>query len=90
MNKIQETIDKVRKCKEHYVNLQKFEDATNWRDVERNLIRVNEGDDSLDTFLEQFKCSEYRNFDEIYKVIRPLANFLRKEKISKIERIYNE
>ena len=24
MSKIQETIDKVRKCKEHYVNLQKF------------------------------------------------------------------
>ena len=54
MSKIQETIDKIRKCKEHYVNLQKFEDATNWRDVERSLIKVNEGD-SLGLFIDQFK-----------------------------------
>ena len=83
--KIQETIDKVRKCKEHYVNLQKFEDATNWRDVERNLIKVNEGD-SLVVFFEEFKCSGYRNFDEMYNVIKPLE---RKEKLSKIEKLYN-
>ena len=85
MNKIQETIDKIRKCKEHYVNLQKFEDATNWRDVERSLIKVNEGD-SLGLFIDQFKNSNYKNFDEMYKVIKPLE---RKEKLSKIEKLYN-
>ena len=78
MSKIQETIEKIRKCKEHYVNLQKFEDATNWRDVERNLIKVKENDNSLGLFFDEFKCSGYRNFDEMYKVIKPLE---RREKL---------
>ncbi len=89
MNKIQEVIDKLRKYKEICINLQDFMNAANCRDVERNLIKVNEGG-CLKVFLEQFKRSGYQNFDDMYEVIKPLdVAFLRKEKISKIEKLYN-
>ena len=89
MNKIQNIIDKVWECKQKSANLQEYEHAADWRDLERNLIRVNEGD-SLKLFLEQFKRSKYRNFDQMYEVIKPLdVVFLRKEKILKINGIKN-
>ena len=89
MNKIQETIEKIRKCKEHEVNLQKYEEASCWVDLERNLRKVINGE-PLKLFLEQFKRSKYRNFDQMYEVIKPLdVVFLRKEKILKINGIKN-
>ena len=88
MNKIEEIITKLREGKAHCVKSQKWDDAVNWRSVERDLIEVIQGK-SLKMFFKQFKDSKNKNFDEIYKVIKPLdVAFLRRKKILKIEKLY--
>ena len=90
MNKIQEIIDKVYECKQKSVKNQEYQHAADWRDLERNLIRVNQGE-SLRLFLEQFKRTGYENFEVMYEVIKPLdVASLRNEKLSKIEKLYNK
>jgi len=88
INKIEEIITNLSVCKYDCVSVFEWDEAVNWRDVERNLIRVCNGE-SLKIFLKQFKSSKYINYDEIYEVIKPLdVVFLRREKISKIEKLY--
>lgn len=82
MNKIEEIIKKVRECKELHVRLQNYKSAICWRDVERKLNNVANGD-SLINFFDEFKRSKYENFDEMYNVIKPLE---RREKLLKIEK----
>lgn len=63
-----------------------YEYATNWRDAERELIKVIDGNSTLKLFIQHIKGSNYENYDEIYEVVKPLDIMLqRREKIIKIK-----
>ena len=73
------------------VLLQEFENASNWRDTEREFYKVIIGDVKISHFLKYVKSQKYNNFDEIYEVIKHLDIISqRKSKISKIEKHHNK
>ena len=76
-------LNKIREKKISCVKNQRFESATNWRDVEKYFILVIEGVWSLDYFYDVIENSEYNNYDEIYKIVKQIE---RKTKLLIIEK----
>ena len=79
-------LDKLRNGKYNSIQYQRFEDATNWRDAERNLDKVLYGQESLKSFCKYIKNQKYSNSEEIYNVIKPLDIIAQRK--AKIEKLY--
>lgn len=79
-------LNKIREKKFSCVKNQRFESATNWRDVEKYFTLVIDGIWTLDYFFYTIERAEYNNYDEIYKIVKQIE---RKTKLLIIEK-YNE
>ena len=88
---INHILNKIVKEKEKCVYSQKFEEATCWRDAERNLNGYGDIKPlTMINFMNYIKSmkNSYINFDEIYQVIKPLEVKLQRK--SKIEKLYKK
>ena len=69
-------IEKI-KC----IEVQNFEDATNFRDAERELDKVLKEEKTFESFLSYIKNCNYSNFNQIYGIIKPLERKIKLEKL---------
>ena len=87
MNKIEEIKDEICKNKKNCIELYDFESAVCWRDIERIITTVIYGDMTVYDFIAYVKKQiNFKCYDKICNVIKPLE---RREKLSKIEKLYN-
>lgn len=82
-----EILRKIRENKEKCVDLYDFEKAAEWRDIEKYFFKVISREITLDQFIN---FSKDRKDRELYFILYEMISKLqRKDKISKIEKLYN-
>jgi hypothetical protein len=80
--------DKLETEKYFNLSLQQWEEASNCRDVQRELSKVIAGTETLKTFLYHIKSQRYINFDKIYEIVKPLDVFSQRK--SKLEKLHKK
>jgi len=84
---IEQIKNKIYECKLSCVRIQDWESASNLRDVERELLKIIDGDVNLENFIKYINRRKYNNFNQIYEIIKPLERNL---KLQKIEKLHNK
>lgn len=73
-----------KKRKNDLINIQNFSYAATYRDIERKLERLNIGEIKIKDFFKEIEAfSNYDEYNEIRKILRPLERKLKLEKLHK-------